>query len=91
MNTFLTSGLLAGLSFATLVMPAHADVTPRQCDIRYAKHLIGQPLSLAVKEQARTEANAARVVVNRHTPEFEPNRLRIFTDWDNAISNMYCG
>ncbi|MBV4521621.1 peptidase inhibitor [Pseudomonas sp. SWRI74] len=83
--------LLASLAFSASLLPAHADASSKQCDIRYAKDLIGQRLTLAIKEQARAEANAIKVVVNRHTPEFEPDRLRIFTDWDNVISDMYCG
>lgn len=90
MNTALTAGLLAGLAFAAPLMSAQAEAS-KQCDTRYASRLIGQRLTLVIKEQARAEANASSVVVNRHTPEFEPDRLRIFTDWDNVIDNMYCG
>jgi hypothetical protein len=90
-SNFIAAGLMAGLAFAVTLMPTHASASSKQCDIRYAKHLIGQRLTRAIKEQARVEANASSVVVNREARDVEYNRLQILTDFDLFITDMYCG
>ena len=88
MKTLLTTGLLAGLIF---VLPAYAEEPPPRCYAQRADFLIGQRLTRETREQARVEARATTVTVNSLSQEYEPERLRITTDWDNVITRMNCG
>jgi hypothetical protein len=88
MKTLLTTGLLAGLIF---VLPAYAEEPPPRCYAQRADFLIGQRLTRETREQARVEARATTVVVNTRSQEFEPERLRITTNWDNVITRLHCG
>ena len=90
-SKLITLGLMAGLAFAVTLMPSYASASSKQCDIRYAKQLIGQYLTRAIREQARVEANATHVVVNHLARDVEYNRLQLITDLDLVITNMYCG
>ena len=92
MSTLFTASLLAGFTLAATLTSAQADASPQQCNTRWAQEdLIGQYLTQQNKEKARVDSRAASVVVNRNTPEFEPTRLRIFTDINGMVIRMYCG
>lgn len=92
MSTLFTASLLAGFTFAATLTSAQADASSQQCNTRWSQQdLVGQYLTQQNKEKARVDSRAASVVVNRNTPEFEPTRLRIFTDNDGKVIRIYCG
>ena len=92
MNTLFTTSLLAGLAFAATMNSAQAQTSSQQCNTRWSQEdLVGQYLTRQNREKARVDSRAASVVVNRDTPEFEPTRLRIFTDINGKVIRMYCG
>ncbi|MDQ0123830.1 hypothetical protein J2W17_002777 [Pseudomonas lini] len=91
MNRSFTISLLAGLTFAATLTSAHAEESAQQCNAQRAQDFIGVYLTQAVREQARVEARAARVIVNPVTQEFDPRRLRIITDLDLKITRISCG
>jgi hypothetical protein len=92
MGTLFTASLLAGCTFAATLTSAQANASSQQCNTRWSQQdLVGQYLTQQNKEKARVDSRAASVVVNRNTPEFEPTRLRIFTDNDGMVIRMYCG
>lgn len=92
MSTLFPRSLLAGLVFPFTLTSAQAEKPSQQCNTRWAQEdLIGQYLTRQNKEKARVDSRAASVVVNRNTPEFEPTRLRIFTDLNGMVIRMYCG
>lgn len=91
MNRSFTISLLAGLTFTATLTSAHAEESSQQCNARRAQDFIGVYLTQAVREQARVEARAARVIVNPVTQEFDPRRLQIITDLDLKITRISCG
>ncbi|WP_392892638.1 peptidase inhibitor [Pseudomonas migulae] len=90
MKKFFPRGLLTGLTLAATLTTAHGDESSQQCNAQWTADFIGQYLTRAIKEQARVEARAAKVVVNLLNQEFEPNRLRIVTEGYKII-RIYCG
>ena len=81
MRKFFTRRLLTGLTLAATLTTAHADESSQRCNAQRTEVFIGKYLTLAIKEQARVEARAAKVVVNLLDQQFETNRLQIVTDW----------
>ncbi|MVV47903.1 peptidase inhibitor [Pseudomonas sp. PB120] len=91
MNRISTTALLATLTFAVTLLPAHAEGPAPQCYAQRADFLIGKRLTREVREQARVAARANTVTVNSLSQDFDPDRLRIITDFDEVITRMYCG
>nr|WP_180202148.1 peptidase inhibitor [Pseudomonas sp. SbOxS1]NYU01484.1 peptidase inhibitor [Pseudomonas sp. SbOxS1] len=91
MNRISTTTLLATLIFTATLMPAYAEEPAPRCYAQRADFLIGKHLTREVREQARVAARASTVTVNSLSQEFDPERLRIITDFDEVITRMYCG
>lgn len=83
--------LVAGLTFAATLTSAHADESSQRCNALRAKDFIGEYLTATIREQARVDARATKVVVNTTNQQFEVNRLRIITDIHLKITHLFCG
>jgi hypothetical protein len=94
MSNFLTTGLLTGLILTVTLTSAHAD-EPEQpaqrCDSRKVSYLIGEYLTQSTRTQALNESRATGITVSKRDLDPDPNRLRIRTDMDMKITDIYCG
>jgi hypothetical protein len=81
---------------ATGMEPVPADpAMPGACNADAIQSLVGQPISDAVTEQARTESGSESVRVLRPgdaaTMDFRPDRLNIELDGNDVIQSLRCG
>ncbi len=97
MSNFLTTGLLTGLILVVTLTSAHAD-EPEQpaqrCDYRRVTYLIGEYLTQSVHSQVFKESRATSIAVSHRNLDYldpDANRLRIRTDLNMKITDMYCG
>ncbi|OZI29874.1 hypothetical protein CAL29_17385 [Bordetella genomosp. 10] len=65
------------------------------CDAQPVQNLIGKTLTNETTEQARTGSNSAKVRVLKPgqvmTMEYDPTRINLITDKNNALTALRCG
>ncbi|WP_233234863.1 I78 family peptidase inhibitor [Bordetella sp. LUAb4] len=65
------------------------------CDAQSVQNLIGKTLTNETTEQARTGSHSAKVRVLKPgqvmTMEYDPSRINLITDKNNALTALRCG